>query len=115
MVAIITASIFTIGFFILGIITEIEPHELNIGILLDIIFLFIFSLIGNLVYGLPVSFFFSDLISKNLKKTRFILSTIIHIGSGLIAMIVLGDFLGIPALICSVIFLVTDEISRRMY
>lgn len=110
-----TAIIFTICFFLLTIITAFftNPYDIDGSLLFAFIVVFIYSLIGNLVFGLPVSLI-SDVISERFMNIRLLLSAVIHIGFGLLPFI-LTDIaaFGIPSVICSVIFLISDETLKR--
>jgi hypothetical protein len=79
-------------------------------------FLFIFivlfySLIGNFVYGLPVSVL-AEWISMKFSTIRFWLSGLIHIGFGLATYFIAPGF-SVPSIICSILFFAFDEITRK--
>lgn len=110
-VSIFTAFMFTLVFFILGLLNGL--HNLGLGTLAILITAFLFSLIGCFFYGIPVSLL-SDYISEKFMKSRLILSSIIHTGFGLVPLAFKNMEFGIPVLLCSIIFLIIDEILRSL-
>lgn len=109
-VAIYTAFIFTLVFFILSIFDN--PHHFGLGTLFISITAFVYSLIGSLIYGIPVSLL-SDYLSEKFSNSRLFLSSITHIVFGLVPLAFNRLDIGIPILLCSMIFLILDEIFRR--
>ncbi|WP_335871840.1 hypothetical protein [Bacillus sp. 2205SS5-2] len=110
-----TSLIFSLGFIVVSNLNELPPFDINYieGFLL----IFIFSTIGILGYGLPVSII-AELVSKKFIKYRACVSGIIHICFGLFtAIFSLFDevYVGVFILptICSLIFFLVDEVTRR--
>lgn len=113
-VAFYSSVTFTIGLFLLTFLTAvfIEKSFHFIGEFIpSMIIVLIYSLIGNFVYGLPVSLI-AEFISMKFSNIRFWLSAGIHIGFGLVTYLIVPDFT-IPAVICSVIFFTLDEMIRK--
>jgi len=113
-VAFYTSMTFTIGFFLFSIFLSIkEEHSFHFNRELCIILIIVlfYSLLGNFLYGLPVSVI-AEMISMKFFHFRIWLSGFIHIGFGFGTYFLLSDFL-IPAIICSIIFYALDEITRK--
>ncbi|MGA9224992.1 MAG: hypothetical protein WB217_01475 [Mesobacillus sp.] len=113
-VAFYSSVIFTTGLFLLTFLTAvINEQSFNIRgeFIPYMIIVLIYSLIGNFVYGLPVSLI-AEFISMKFANIRFWLSAGIHIGFGLVTYLFVPEFT-IPAVICSVIFFTLDEIIRK--
>ncbi|WP_191274085.1 hypothetical protein [Neobacillus kokaensis] len=110
-VAIYTSLTFTIGFFLLSLIMN-QSINLNGEAFLFVFIVLLYSLIGNFVYGLPVSLI-AEFISLKFCHIRFWLSGFIHIGFGLGTFFMAPDFY-IPAIICSIIFFIFDEIGKKI-
>ncbi len=100
-VAFYTAVTYTFGTVIYSM------FEYNSNVLAFVIPLFFFTVIGVYTYGLLASVF-AEFISIRFPKVRFWLSGLIHIGLGM-----LTSFL--PAVICSALFFLYDELTRRKY
>lgn len=108
-VALCTSFIFTVGCFVIALFEDhsFDPNEELFSLTIIVL---VFSLIGNFVYGLPVSLM-AEFISEKLIHFRFWLSGLIHIGFGF------GTYLFVPelsvaAMICSIIFFTLDEIFK---
>lgn len=115
-VAFYSSLTFTIGFFLITIVISIfegQAFHLDGDFIGFFIVILLFSLIGNFSYGLPVSLI-AEFISMKLFKIRFWLSGFIHIGCGWLTYFLFPGFF-IPAIICSVIFFVLDEITRKKF
>ncbi|KRF64347.1 hypothetical protein ASG99_21180 [Bacillus sp. Soil768D1] len=113
-VAFYSSLTFTIGYFLISfLISMIEEQSFNLnGELFGFtIILLFYSLIGNFVYGLPVSLI-AEFISMKFFNIRFWLSGLIHIGFGLGTYFIDPGF-SIPAIICSIIFFALDEITKK--
>ncbi|MGE7763274.1 DUF6843 domain-containing protein [Peribacillus sp. NPDC097895] len=95
--SVLLVSIILGGFFLL-----LEP-----GIFI-IVMIYVF--IGNVVYGIPVSFL-SDFATKKIGKNRFIFASLIYSVFGFLSFILLGE-LGIFAVICSFLFFLSEEWQR---
>ena len=110
-VALNTAFIFT---FVLGTYGFFsDPYNTGFDVVFVLLVVYIYSLIGNLIYGLPVSLL-SDFISEKFINIRLFLSSVIHIGLGMVPFIFKDwGIIGIASLICSIIFLITDEFMKR--
>lgn len=105
-----TSLTFTMGLFLIAVIEE-QSLELSLGSIAFIIVVLFYSLLGNFVYGLPASLI-AEFISIRFFNIRFWLSGLIHIGFGLGTYFIIHD-LFMPAIICSVIFFVLDEITKK--
>ncbi|MFI8496854.1 DUF6843 domain-containing protein [Peribacillus butanolivorans] len=84
--------------------------ELRTGSAIYFIFVMIYAFIGNVVYGIPVSFL-SDFATKKIGKNRFIFASLIYSVFGFLSFIFLGE-LGIYAVICSLLFFFSEEWQR---
>ncbi|WP_404445467.1 hypothetical protein LG307_19390 [Sutcliffiella horikoshii] len=90
---------------------------LSIGLLLTsswnsgeigyILLVLIFALIGNYIYGVPVSFL-SELLTKSLNKSRVYVAGFLYIFFGYITVLVI-EGLAIFSIICAVLFYFIDE------
>jgi len=104
-VAFYSSVIFTTGLFLLTFLTAVfneQSFHFSGEFIPSMIIVLIYSLIGNFVYGLPVSLI-AEFISMKFANIRFWLSAGIHIGFGLVTYFIVPEFT-IPAVICSVIF-----------
>ncbi len=110
-VALYTSFCFTFLIFILDIQTSITEPNLNFNDVSFITFIFLSSLLGSFIYGIPVSLF-SDSITKNVKKYRLHLSFLLHIGFGLITFFFLGPLM-VLATLCALLFYLIDEFLRK--
>ncbi|MFJ5763694.1 hypothetical protein ACIQAA_32320 [Neobacillus sp. NPDC093182] len=113
-VAFYSSLTFTIGLFLISFLSSIiEEQTINLNgeSFIFIIIVMIYSLIGNFVYGLPVSQI-AEFISMKFINIRFWLSGLIHIGFGFGTYFIAPDF-SIPAIICSIIFFSLDEITKK--
>jgi len=113
-VAFYSSVTFTIGLFLFTFLTAVfneQSFHFSSEIIPFMIIVLIYSLMGNFVYGLPVSLI-AELISIKFSTIRIWLSGAIHIGSGLATYLFVPEFT-IPAVICSVIFFALDEIIRK--
>ncbi|WML58561.1 hypothetical protein [Neobacillus sp. PS2-9] len=109
-VAFYSSLVFTIGLFFVSILMEDSFHFTG-GEFLFIFIVLFYSLIGNFVYGLPVSAL-AEWISMKFSTFRFWLSGLIHIGFGLATYFIAPGF-SVPAIICSILFFAFDEITRK--
>ncbi|QGQ48192.1 DUF6843 domain-containing protein [Metabacillus sediminilitoris] len=71
----------------------------------------IYAGIGNVIYGIPISFL-SDYLTKRAGKYRFILASFIHLLFACLTSLIIGE-LGPFAVICSLFFLLFDEWQKR--
>ncbi|WP_043932593.1 hypothetical protein [Bacillus sp. EB01] len=114
-VAFYTSFIFSLGFTVVSIIAALPSFDIaNIAGFLLILF---FSSIGVFCYGIPASII-AELVSKRYLEYRALVSGLIHIGFGLFtAIFSLVDYLNpsvfILPTICSIIFYLIDEVTRR--
>lgn len=114
-VAFYTSLIFSLGFIVVPILEELPSF--NISIIVGFLLIFFFSSIGIFCYGIPASII-AELVSNRYQKYRAWLSGIIHIVFGLFTAI-FGLFDGPDAgifilpTICSIIFFLIDEFTRR--
>lgn len=97
--SVIVVSVILGGFFLL-----LEPW-MFIPVLL-------YAFIGCAVYGLPVSFL-SDFVTKKAGPYRFILASLIYSVFGFLSFIVL-DKLGVFAVVCSLLFFLSEEWQRAI-
>jgi hypothetical protein len=67
----------------------------------------IYAGIGNVIYGIPISFL-SDYLTKRAGKYRFILASFIHLLFACLTSLIIGE-LGPFAVICSLFFFLFDE------
>ncbi|MGE7187098.1 DUF6843 domain-containing protein [Peribacillus sp. NPDC006672] len=100
--SVLLVSIILGGFFLL--------LELRTGSASFSIIVMIYAFIGNVVYGIPVSFL-SDFATKKIGKNRFIFASLIYSVFGFLSFILLGE-LGIFAVICSLLFFLSEEWQR---
>lgn len=113
-VAFYSSLTFTIGLLLISFVKsmiEQQSFDLNVEFIVFFIVVLFYSLIGNFVYGLPVSLI-AEFISTKFFNIRFWLSGLIHIGFGLSTYFITPDFF-IPAFICSIIFFALDEITNK--
>jgi len=110
-VALYTSLFFTFLLFILD--NALFTTETKIGFTDFSVFIlvFFFSLLGSIIYGIPVSLL-SDFITTNIKKFRIYLSFLVHFGFGLISFFFLGPLM-IIATIFALLFFLIDEIVRK--
>lgn len=110
-VAIFASLFFTFLLFILDIKTFIlEPNfDFSVNIII-----FLSTLLGSVIYGIPVSLF-SDLITKNVMKYRFYLSLLVHIGFGLLSFFFLGPLMIFATTFALLFFLIDEFIRKREY
>lgn len=96
---------------ILTISSIIKENGMDLAGLWLAVFLFIILLFGCVVYGIPASSF-SDLATSNVKRYRFPLAFLIHLGFGLLSYLFLGPLMYF-ALIVAVVFFLFDEFFRK--
>ncbi|MFJ7678647.1 DUF6843 domain-containing protein [Peribacillus sp. NPDC097198] len=70
----------------------------------------IYAFIGCAVYGLPVSFL-SDFVTKKIGKYRFVVASLIYSVFGFLPFLLLGE-LGVYAVVCSLLFFLSEEWQR---
>jgi hypothetical protein len=95
----------------LFLLTVIEEQSLDLDSIAFMIVVLFYSLLGNFVYGLPASIV-ADFISNRYFNIRFWLSGLIHIGFGFGTYFII-HVLFMPAIICSVMFFIFDEITKK--
>lgn len=110
-VAFHTSILFTFTMFLISLPSIRNDLSFNEHLIPQYLVIFVYSLIGTYIYGLPVSLI-AEWVTLRLKFFRLILSGLIHIGFGLITFGFSGD-LFIFIVICSVLFFVIDEVLRR--
>jgi hypothetical protein len=110
-VALYTSLCFTFLIFIFDITTSITEPNLDFNDFSFIILIFLSSLLGSFIYGIPVSLF-SDFITINVKKYRLHLSFLVHIGFGLITFFFLGPLM-ILATLCALLFFLIDTFVKK--
>ncbi|WP_064093163.1 hypothetical protein [Rossellomorea aquimaris] len=87
-----------------------EPNSVFSGFTISIL-IFSSSLLGTIIYGIPVSLF-SDLITANVKKYRFYISFLVHMGFGLLSFFFLGPLMNVVT-ICAILFFLIDELCKK--
>lgn len=107
--AIYTSSSFSLLWFCGIIVTD---KSLIFENLILVLFVFFFSLLGNLSYGLSVSILSEFIITKR-SSYRILTSFFVHIGFGLLTYFIFVFELFLIATSCSFIYFVTDELLRR--
>ncbi|WP_137791015.1 hypothetical protein [Bacillus sp. E(2018)] len=76
-----------------------------------LLIVFFFALVGNLLYGIPVSLLI-DLITKKITKFQFLLSGFLHIIFAFISFVIIEGF-NTFAIICAVLFFLSEEWQMR--
>ncbi|WKA56557.1 hypothetical protein [Planococcus shixiaomingii] len=97
---------------IFDIITRETEYNVNYMHPSFIVFVFLSCLLGSFIYGIPVSLF-SDLITANVKKYRFFLSLIVHIGFGLLSFFFLGHLMLFATFLALLFFLIDEFFKKR--
>ncbi|MCP3740862.1 hypothetical protein NLX69_14510 [Rossellomorea sp. BNER] len=100
--ALYASLIFTLGFWLLGLVQE---GEIFFSLLLVLIFLY--CLFANVIYGVPVSLL-SDYLTKRLAKWRFAAAGFIHTILGVATYLIMEGY-AFFALLAAVIFFMVDE------
>ncbi|MFT9600700.1 hypothetical protein [Mesobacillus sp.] len=114
-VAFYTSLAFSFGFIVFSAMQDFS--SVDIEIIAGFLLVFFFSSIGIFCYGIPASVI-AELVSRNFKKYRALVSGSMHIVFGLFtAVFGLSDYLEpgvfiLPTL-CSIIFFLIDEYTRR--
>ncbi len=108
-VAFYSSVTFTIGLFLVSVF-EAPSFKWDGDFLIIMVVLF-YSLLGNFLYGLPVSLM-AEFTSMKFFNIRFWISGFIHIGFGLATSFIDPGGFFISAVICSIIFFALDEITR---
>ncbi len=116
-VAFYTSLIFSLGFAVAPILNPLTSFDVsNVA---GFLIVFFFSSIGIYCYGIPASII-AELVSKRYFKYRALVSGIIHIAFGIFTVTFsfslfdsLHTSVFILPTICSIIFLLIDEITRR--
>ncbi|WP_038704102.1 hypothetical protein [Planococcus sp. PAMC 21323] len=81
----------------------------------DFIFsIFVLSscLLGNIIYGIPVSLL-ADLVTTHVRKYRVYLSFLVHIGFGLLSFFFLGPLMVLAAFMAILFFLIDEFLRKR--
>ncbi|MCA1042414.1 hypothetical protein LCM00_23255 [Bacillus infantis] len=99
--ALYASLIFTIGFWVLGLIQDGE-NLFSFGMVI-----FLYCLFGNVIYGVPVSLL-SDYLTKSLTKWRFAEAGLIHTFFGALTYLIMDSF-ALFAVLASVFFFIVDE------
>ena len=116
-VAFYTSLIFSLGFAVAPILNPLSSFDVtNVA---GFLIVFFFSSIGIYCYGIPASII-AELVSKRYFKYRALVSGIIYIAFGLFTVTFslfdsLNTSVFILPTICSIIFLLIDEITRRSF
>ncbi|CAN7173416.1 hypothetical protein [Rossellomorea sp. LjRoot5] len=109
-----TTVCFTIGLFIFYFSLSIfagDSYSTGGELSLFVLVVFLFSLIGNVFYGLPVSLV-AEYISIKFSSMRPWVSGVIHIGLGAITYFIFPG-LSLGAISCAVIFFIIDEVLYK--
>jgi len=105
-VAFLTSVLFAAGFYLDVYIQSGRMDHVPVSSFFTDFFLFLLiSLIGNFLYGLPVSVL-AEFVSTKSSSWRFWISGGIHLGFGAIVLAPIG-------FICSIIFFSLDELMRK--
>ena len=107
-VALYSSLTFALGFYCASF-TEESSFYLHSGEIFFFLTVLFFSLVGNFIYGIPVSLL-AEFISRKHMNFRVLLSGMIYIGFGCFVYLIDRSFY-IPAMICSVLFFIYDEVS----
>jgi hypothetical protein len=110
-VALFSSLFLTLMLLILDIKAFIAEPNIDFTDFTIIILIFLYSLLGSFIYGIPVSLF-SDLVTTNTKKFRFYFSFLVHIGFGLLTFFFLGPVM-ILSTFCAFLFFLIDEFLRK--
>lgn len=108
-----TAIIFTLGLYIFYVFASLFDGWISGDLFLSMVMVFLFSLIGNFLYGIPVSVM-AEIISMKFMGKRVWVSGLIHIGFGAVTYFYHPGF-SLAAVCCSVLFFLLDERIRRNY
>ncbi|MCA0172637.1 hypothetical protein [Bacillus sp. RAR_GA_16] len=109
-VALLTSITFSIGL-LFSSLPMVGVEAFSFITIISFTVVLFYSLLGNLVMGLPVSIL-ADYLSEKTNRFRAVLSAIIHLGFGFATFFIAqGLFLG--ASICSALFFIWDEVTRR--
>lgn len=111
--ALYTTLLFSVvmSLIILWIFTMPESENFSLlGPLMLLLLLFCYSAIGVFLYGIPVSYL-SDIITKKLKRYRFIAAFMIYILFGYLTFFIV-DQLAVFGIVCSLLFFLFEEIQR---
>lgn len=110
--AAIYASLLLTAFIMLSTIgSMVMANDADFAALWLTVLWFLVFLFGSVVYGIPVSSL-SDLATSNVKRYRFPLAFLIHLGFGLLSYLFLGPIMYF-ALIVAVVFFLSDELLRK--
>jgi len=110
--AAIYASLLLTAFILLSTIgSMIMGNGADFAALWLTVFLFLVFLFGSVVYGIPVSSF-SDLATSTVKRYRFPLAFLIHVGFALFSYLFLGTLMFF-ALFVALVFFLFDELLRK--
>ena len=109
-VALLTSITFSIGL-LFSSLPMVGVEAFSFIPFISFIVVLLYSLLGNIVIGLPVSIL-ADYLSEKTNRFRVVLSAFIHLGFGFATFFIAqGLFLG--ASICSTLFFIWDEVTRR--
>ncbi|QHA91266.1 hypothetical protein [Bacillus sp. N1-1] len=111
-VALLTSITFSIGLFFSSL-PMAGMEAFSFITFMSFIVVLLYSLLGNVLYGLPVSIL-AEYLSVKTSRFRIFLSGFIHLGFGFATFFVAPAFF-LWASICSVLFFIWDELTRRSY
>ncbi|MYL64459.1 hypothetical protein GLW07_13965 [Bacillus hwajinpoensis] len=111
-VALLTSMTFSIGLFFSSL-PMAGMDAFSFITVMSFIVVLLYSLLGNLLYGLPVSIL-AEYLSVKTSRFRIYLSAFIHLGFGFATFFVAPAFF-LWASICSALFFIWDEVTRRSY
>lgn len=110
-VALYTSFLLIFLLLIFNLKTLITEHNMDF---IFVILVFLSCLLGSFVYGIPVSLF-SDFVTANVQKFRFLLSFFVHIGFGCISFFFLGPLMFLATFIALLFFLIDEFLRKREY
>ncbi len=109
-VALYTSLVFSFGF---SVEPLFETFSLEFTMFFDFLFIFFMCSLGIFCYGIPASII-AELISGSFSVYRTWISAFIHIGLGFFTYFI-EPFFCIFSVICSIIFFLIDEGTRRKW
>jgi hypothetical protein len=110
--ALYTSLLFTTGLMTFSMPAAFADQTFNEDYIIGYLFILIVSLIGNFLYGFPVSMVAELLTRKLPRRYRIVTSGFIHFGFGLLTYF-FEVGIALPAIICSILFFTIDEFLRK--
>lgn len=97
---------------IIDLVTWGTEYTIDFADMVFMIFIFLSFLLGSVIYGIPVSLL-SDFLTADVKKLRFLLAFIVHIGFGIISFFFLGGYMIFAAFLALLFFLIDEFLRKR--